>query len=401
MVETATRYDPFDAGFREDPYPTWQELREHEPLHRSAFGIYVLTRYEDVWALLRDHRTSREIPIELVYLSAGSGATAESFMGNLLNKEAPDHTRLRKLLATAFTPRLVRDLRQRVVALVDEVLDDAEAHGGRQIDLAAEIGAVLPVLVVGSVLGLPAEDAYMVRPWAAAMANASTIMPTPEDRVASDDAVVAYRSYFEQCLSGQRRLVPDGLLAVMARAEAAHIISHEELIANATLLYFAGFETTTNLIGNGMLALLRHPDQMTRLWGQPELVPTAVEEMLRYDSPVQTSVRWTSEPVDVIGGTIKARRVIEISLAAANHDPRVFADPERLDIGRSNNPHVAFGTGRHFCLGARLARLEGEVLLGRMVDRYSAIEQAGPIVRKPSVGLRGLESLPVRVTRRP
>ncbi len=400
MLDMSVRYDPFDPAFRDDPYPTWTALRESEPMHRSPIGVYVLTRYADVWNLLRDHRTSREIPMELVYFAVGDGATAQSFMGNLLNTEAPDHTRLRKLLARAFTPKLVRDLRPRVTALVDDLLDGAEAAGGETVDIAEAIGAVLPILVVGDLLGVPGEDADMVRPWAGAMARTSTVLPAAEDRAASDDAVIAYRGYFEDLLSGRRTMNPDGLLAAMAGAEEAEGISHEELISNATLLYFAGFETTTNLIGNGVLALLRNPDECRRLWGDPQLVATAVDEMLRYDSPVQTTVRYTSEPVEVAGGTINARRVVELSLAAANRDPRAFEDPERFDVGRAANDHVAFGTGRHFCLGARLARLEGEVLLERMIDRYSAIEQAGDVVRKESVSLRGLESLPLRVTRR-
>lgn len=395
-VGAAPVYDPFDPAFHEDPYPTWNALREHEPLHRTPMGIYVLTRYEDVWRLLRDRRCGRDIPLELVKFAAGDGPGAEMFMSNMLNREGPDHTRLRKLMALPFTPGRVRELRQRTRALVEDLLLDVDG----EFDVARDLALVLPVLVICELLGLPSEDRDVVRPWATAMADASVMFPSDEAKRANDDALVSFCAYFEDLIAGRRPYADDGLFAALVAAEAdGDRLDHEELVVNATLLFFAGFETTTNLIGNGMLALLRHPDELARLRDDRALLPSAVEEMLRYDGPLQTAPRITHEPIETSVGTIKANRVIELGIAAANHDPRQFDEPERFDVGRTDNAHVAFGSGAHFCLGAHLARLEANVAFDTILDTFSAIELAGAPVRKAAPGIRGLESLPVAVTR--
>jgi cytochrome P450 len=396
MADTALVYDPFAPSFHDDPYPTWTALRESEPMHRTPLGTYVLTRHEDVFALLRDRRLGRDIPPNLVRLAAGDGDLADFFASNLLNREAPDHTRLRKLMVLPFTPKLIKDLRESVERLVDELLD---ATDDRDIDVVGDLGGVLPVLVICELLGLPPEDRERVRPWAVALANASTVFPPDDVRTAADGAVREFRAYFEDQLPKVREH-GRGLLAALSRAESdGDRLSHDELVVNAILLFFAGFETTTNLIGNGMLALLDAPDEMQRLRDDPRLLPTAVDELLRYDSPLQTSLRITHEDVELPSGHIKANRVIELSLAAANRDPRAFSNPDRVDVGRVDNPHVAFGSGVHFCLGAHLARLEGEAAFGGLLRRYDSIELAGEPVRKASASIRGLESLPVRVSR--
>lgn len=396
MADTSVVYDPYAPSFHDDPYPTWAALRESEPMHRTAIGTYVLTRHAEVFALLRDRRLGRDIPPDLVRMAAGEAEMAEFFANNLLNKEAPDHTRVRKLMVLPFTPKLIKDLRASVDRLVDELLD---ATDDKDIDVVRDLGGVLPVLVICELLGLPPEDREQVRPWAVALANASTVFPPEDVRLAADTAVREFKAYFEGMIP-KVRAQGHGLLAALADAEAdGDRLSHEELIVNAILLFFAGFETTTNLIGNGMLALLGAPDEMQRLRDDPALLPTAVDELLRYDSPLQSSLRITHEEVEVPSGRIKANRVIELSLAAANRDPRAFTHPDRVDVGRAQNPHVAFGSGVHFCLGAHLARLEGEAAFGGLLRRYASIEQAGEPVRKASPSIRGLDSLPVRVHR--
>jgi cytochrome P450 len=396
MAATAVLYDPFAPAFHEDPYPVLAELREHEPMHRTGLGIYVLTRHEDVFALLRDRRLGRDIPPELVAFAAGTGPMAEFFDSNLLNKEAPDHTRLRKLMVMPFTPKLIRDLRASIEVLVDDLLD---AAGDEEIDVVRDLGAILPVLVICELLGLPSEDRERVRPWATALADASTTIPTPDARAAGDMAILSFREYFERKLP-RLKANGRGLLAQLAVAEMdGQRLRHDELIMNAVLLFFAGFETTTNLIGNGMLALLSNPDEMRRLRDDQALLSTAVDELLRYDTPVQSALRYTHDEVETASGTIKRNRVIELSLAGANRDQRAFARPDRLDVGRVDNPHVAFGSGVHFCLGSHLARLEGEVAFGKLLARYRSIEQAGAPVRKTSPSIRGLESLPGAVKR--
>jgi cytochrome P450 len=396
MADTIT-YDPFDAAFHDDPYPTLAALREGAPLHRTELGTYLLTRYEDVWSLVRDRRLGRDVPMELMKMTFGDGPAAEAFVGNMLNREGKDHTRVRKLMASPFTPGRVRELRVHTEALVDELFDALDD----EFDAAADIGLVLPVLVICDLLGLPKEDRELVRPWAAAIADGSTLITTDALKTAMEAALQAFIEYFEDLLAGRRTFAADGLFAALVAAEEdGERLDHQELVVNAVLLFFAGFETTTNLIGNGTLALLRHPDQYERVRDDPDLVPTAVDEMLRFDSPVMAAPRITHEPIETSGGTIKANRVIELSLSAANRDPRVFTDAERFDVGRTDNHHVAFGSGAHFCLGAHLARLEAQAVLAGFTSRFRALEPNGDLVRKSSVGIRGLDSLPVRGVRR-
>jgi len=396
MAETATLYDPFAPSFHEDPYPTWTAMRENEPLYRDAMGIYHLTRYEDVWTLVRDRRCGRDVPIELVKLAGGDRPETERFAENMINREGAEHTRLRKLMSQPFTPGRIRDLETKVAALVDELLAGVDGH----FDAVSEFANILPVLVICDLLGLPRDDRELIRPWADAMARASIMFPTEEMQEANAAAIRSFSDYFDDLLAGRRRFDPDGLFAALVAAEEdGHRLSREELIINSTLLFFAGFETTTNLIGNGLLALLANPDQHERLRADPALVSPAVEEMLRYDSPLQTTFRMTHEEIRVIAGTIKANRVVQLSFAAANRDPRMFWDPDQFDVGRTDNHHVGFGSGAHFCLGAHLARLEARLAFHALMDTFGSIELDGSVVRKPSIGIRGLSSLPVRVTR--
>ena len=398
MADTAVRINTSSPGYLEDPFAAWSEVRESDPLYRDPTGIFHVTRYADVWSLLRDRRCGRDLPPEVARLGIGDGeATNRFFEKNMLGIEGPEHTRLRRLMAQPFTPKRIRTLEAQTARLVDELLDPLD----EQFDLAAEFALILPVLVICDLLGLPREDRALVRPWADTLASTSTMFPNDEQKAAAESAFQSFWNYFDDMVSGRRPYAPDGLFAAMVTAEdEGGRLSREELIVNASLLFFAGFETTTNLIGDGMLALLRNPEQLERLRRDGSLLPTAVEEMLRYDSPVQSAARFTHEAIEVSDGTIKAGRVITLWFAAANRDPRRFPDPDAFDVGREDNDHLAFGNGTHFCLGAHLARLETRVAVDAFTTRFRSIELDGPYVRKPSAALRGLSSLPVRVSRR-
>jgi cytochrome P450 len=394
MTDTAVVFDPFAPEFHEDPYPTWTAIRESGELVRDAIGIYVVTRYEDVWSLLRDRRVGRDLPYELTKIVLGDGAATERFVtNNLMNYEGPEHLRQRRLMSKPFTPARIRDLEDSTEAIVKELLDAVDD----EFDVAEQFSAILPVLVICDLLGLPREDRVRVKPWATTLTQSAR---TPEAQAAADEAFQNFHDYFEELLR-EKRHHPDGLLAALAAVEdEGSRLSHDELIENATLLFFAGHETTTNLIGNGVVALIDNPRELARLHRDPTLIPSAVEEMLRYDPPVQTMPRITHEAIDLSIGAIKAGRVMTLSFAAANRDPRAFRDPDTFDVGRTDNHHVGFGNGTHFCLGAHLARLETRLAFEELLRRSATFEIAGDYVRKPVGGLRGFNSLPVRVTRR-
>lgn len=395
MADTAVQYDPFSPEFLEDPYPTLAAIRESGELVRDPIGIYLITRYDDVWSLLRDKRVGRDLPFELTRIVAGDGKAVERFFTtSMINYEGREHTRMRLLMSKPFTPGRIRQLEDRTAALVGEMLDGLDDR----FDLAADFSLVLPVLVICDLLGIPREDREYIKPWANALAQNPS---TPEARLAVEDALENFRGYFEEMVAGRRPYDRNGLFgALLAAEEDGQRLSHDEVIENTAFLFFAGHETTTNLIANGALALIRNPDQRQRLRQHPGLVATAVEEMLRYDSPVQSQPRITHEPIELSCGTLKAGRVISLSFAAANRDPRQFVDPETFDVGRTDNHHVGFGNGTHFCLGAHLARLETRLAFDAFVRRFETLELDGDYVRKPTAGLRGLSSLPVRVTRR-
>jgi cytochrome P450 len=314
-----------------------------------------------------------------------------SFLASVLNMEGQQHSRIRRMMLYPFTPRPVAGQRERITVLVDQLLDRA----GDRFDLIDAVAGDLPILLVSDVLGLPHDDCAMLKGGISALIDASTMFPTPAALARSDDANTFFAEYFGR-MAG--RPDADGLLAFMERARREGRLSHQELSANATLLLFAGNETTTNSIGNGVVALLSHPGRLAELRRTPALIPTAVDELLRYDSPVQTTIRWVQAPIDLPSGRLAARRFVEVSLAAANRDPSVFATPDELVLDRDPNPHVAFGHGMHLCLGLHLARLAGQIVLERLLTRYPSVEFDGESVRLASLWNRGLSRLPLRVS---
>ena len=406
--------DAFDftrPEFRRDPYSTYRALRESAPLHRLERGrtrFWVLTRHEDVLAVLRDGRMSvqramqpKAPPIDPAIDPATLHPLARAlrvFARVMLFRDPPDHTRLRGLAAKAFTPRMVEALRPRIAAMVDELL--APLADGASFDVVAELAEPLPILVIAELLGLPASDRKELKRWSddlAAMLDGSIALQHLGAAVQSAGEVIAYlREHLEA-----RRHAPreDLLTAMLAARERDQNLDDDEILATALLVMGAGHETTTNLIGNGVLALLRHPDQLARLQREPALLPAAVEEILRFDSPVQATSRVPTTPIELHGRTIVPGEEIGLLLGAANRDPAVFQDPDRLDLGRGDSRHLSFGFGIHFCLGAGLARLEGQLALGGLVAKAPRLAPAfreEDLEWRPGWLQRGLAQLAVR-----
>lgn len=388
---------------RSDPYARYARLRALAPVHRSTFGIWALTRYDDCQHVLRHPTVGKDFSGAVSSLGLSDQQQAEqaafrSDQSNMLMADPPDHTRLRGLAARAFTPRTVDRLRPRIVAMVEELID---AFGAGEVDVMQAMAFPLPVTVIGEMLGVPAEDRAQLRPLVRAVTAALELVVTAEDWSAAIAANTTLERYFAELVAERRARPRDDLLTQLIQAEdEGDQLTEQELISTSILLFAAGFETTTNLIGNALLSLVRHPDQLDRLRSDRSLVRTAVEEVLRYDSPVQIAVRTAYEELELDGQRIESGSTVVALLGAANRDPARFTDPERFDVGRAEGSPLSFGTGIHFCLGAALARMEGQIVLDRLVDRFGAIELVGEQPRhRDSLTLRGLSELPMRFTR--
>ena len=391
-------FNPMDPAFLADPYPTYRRLRTEDPVHHSPLDFWVLTRYEDVVAVLRDPRFIKE-PLA-AFVAARFGVAVPPGVGvSMLDRDPPDHTRLRSLVSKAFTPRVVEGLRPRIQAIVDSLITRAEAAGS--MDLIEEFAYPLPVNVICEMLGVPVEDHERFKGWSLDIARGLDSILLPQESEVprrSGAARHAMGDYFRG-LVAERRASPRGdlLSALIAAEEAGDKLSEEELLATCILLLIAGHETTVNLIGNGTLALLRHPGELRRLRETPGLIGSAVEELLRYDGPVQRTARIPSTDVTISGRTIGKGEMVMPFIGAADRDPAQFPDPDRLDLARTDNRHIAFGWGIHFCLGAPLARVEGQIAIDALVRRLPKLELVTdePEYRE-SLTLRGLKTLPVR-----
>jgi cytochrome P450 len=393
--------------FREDPYGYFDELRRLAPVLRTEFGVYLLSRHADASTVVRDPKLSndeRNSDLFRAFQEANPEPRERRVDMDrvvMLFLDPPDHTRLRGLVSKGFTPRMVERLRARIQEVVDARLDAVVARGDGRMDVVADLAYPLPVQIICELLGVPVEDQSTFHSWSAELAGAIDPDPliSPEQRERIDAAGDAFLDYFVELIAARRAAPADDLLsALIAAEEGGDRLSQEELLGTGLFLFIAGHETTVNLIGNGTLALLRNRDQLDRLRDDPSLDRSAVEELLRYDSPVQITQRITTSDYDVGGTTLPAGQNLVPLLGAANRDPDVFPEPDRLDLGRENaNRHVAFGGGHHFCLGAALARLEGAIAIGSLVRRFPQLELAGDPVRRTTFTLRGLEQLPVSV----
>jgi cytochrome P450 len=316
----------------------------------------------------------------------------------MLTVNPPEHTRLRGAAKGAFIPPAMAGLQPRVEAIVAERLDRLAALG--EADVMAELAFPMPVTVVGEMVGVPEEDREWFRPLMRTLVASDSFNRTPAMHAKVEQAGDELEAYFVDLIARRRKEPTDDLLSYFIAQADNGLLDDDELFATVTLLFFAGFLTTTNLIGNGLTALFDHPAEQARLWAHPELAASAVEEIVRFDSPVQFVHRNVLEDFELDGQHLAKGDIVMALLAAANRDPARFEEPDRFDIGRPDNLHLAFAWGLHFCLGARLARMEGQLVLAGLVERFAKVEPAGKPVRNPGLAIRGLESLPVRFTPR-
>jgi cytochrome P450 len=390
-----------------NPYPVYQRLREEDPVHwDDELQTWVLTQYEDIEAALRDPRLSsnRVDSLRNVDSPEVPEATRQALKATLslwmLFLDPPTHTRLRNLANKVFTPRVVENLKTHIEDIVRELLTPAAPVG--RLDVVRDFAYPLPAIVIAEMLGVRREDRELVKRWSDALAvllGGAACEPSIAEKGAR--SILEFRSYLGDLVEERRRRPQSGLITAALRAEdQGSLLSHDELLANCVLLLSAGHETTTNLIGNGVLALLRHPDQLRRLRAEPGLIKTAVEELLRFDSPVQATGRLVTEDFEIGGRLLRKGQGVLLVLAAANRDPARFPHPDSLDLGRANNHHGAFAFGPHYCLGAPLARLEAQIAIPALFASFPDLRLATDEVEwHQNFVLRGLKALPARTGR--
>ena len=406
MTETAlATFNPFAPGFTEDPYPHYAELRRANPVEQHELGFWALWRYADVFEVLRarlsveDRNVTHQGPMASVYdeVYAEKGLTAERVQ-SMLDRDPPDHTRLRKLVSQAFTPRTIQQLEPTVTQLVDESLDQMAEAG--ECNLIDALAFPLPFTVISVMLGMPETDSTRLRELSHQVVK--SLEPVPDEATVRSivEADIELAELASEAIAWKRKNPADDLLTALINAEdSGDMLSDDELVSQVLLLYIAGHETTVNLIGNGTLALLRNRDQL-QLWrDRPDLDDNAVEELLRFDPPVQMSRRITLEDYAVGSEVIPSGTFVIACLASANRDEGQFGDDaDRLRLDRDNaRQQVAFGAGVHHCLGAALARLEGRVAMSRLIRRFPDIELAGEPEWNGRINLRGCVNLPVSV----
>jgi cytochrome P450 len=392
-------FNPLSPEFISDPYPHYHRLRATDPVHRSPLGYFVASRHDNVSSVLRDRRFGKDF-VGRMTRQLGKDILDEpvyrSMRHWMLQQDPPDHTRLRGLVVKAFTARRVEDMRPRIQAIVDATLDRVAPQG--RMDLIADFAYRLPVTVICEMLGIPREEHEMFV--SGARASGRLLDPVPLTRAEIDEANednLASVEYFRALFDLRRRQPGDDLTTQLVRAEEeGSRLSNEELTANIILLFGAGHETTVNLIGNGLLALHRHPEQLRKLRDDPSLTANAVEEFLRYDSSVQLTGRVALEDVTVGSSAVAKGDAVLCLLGAANRDPAVYRDPDCLDITRPNIRPLSFGGGIHFCLGAQLARIEAEVAIATLLRRLPGLmlDDAEHPDWRPTFVLRGLSRLP-------
>ena len=390
--------NPLDPVYRADPHPFLKRLREEDPVNETPIGVWRLSRYDDCVRLLTQTATG-------VRLSDGSfpgdnltpsGGPAQ-FM---LQQDPPNHTRLRKLVSKAFTPRAIERLRARAQEVAEQHLDAVASRG--EMDVIADLALPVPSTLICEMMGVPTADRHRFTEWTAQATHLLAFMMAPPDVLERGVAAGgALRDYFESLIAERRRSLSDDILSDLIRAEeAGDRLSTAELISQSIGLLIAGFETTIGLIGNGVLALVRHPDQLALLQADPSLIGSAVEECLRYDGPIALTPRFLHQDAEFGGKLIPKDAQVWSMLFAANRDPARFSDPERFDITRTDNAHLAFGGGTHFCLGAHLARMEAQVAIGTLARRLRNLELASDELEWGRSLFRVLGKLPIRFERR-
>jgi cytochrome P450 len=400
-LTTGVSYDLLSTKVQADPYPVYRAMRAKDPVHWSELArAWFLTRYAEVASVLKDNRFSVE----------GTQQKSNERMGYKLDEasplrrinkrwmlfvDPPDHTRLRGLVNRAFTPKAVEGLRPKIQELVDGLIDQVQDRG--RMDIVHDIGDPLPAKVLAYLLGLPAEDSAVLKPWADVVGMGIDPILAPEVVARINRVILEAGEYFERHIEQRRKNPTDDLLSTLISVEEqGEKLSSDELLSLLFLFLAAGTETTTNLTCNGLYTILRHPDQLERLRKDPSLIETAIEEFLRYETPVQVTGRVAMEDVEVGGKMIRKGQPVGLLLGAANRDPDQFRDPDRLDIGRTPNRHDAFSFGIHFCVGAPLGRAEAAIAIGTVLRRLPGLKlQSETPHWRPTMNNRGLQTLPV------
>jgi pimeloyl-[acyl-carrier protein] synthase len=382
-----------------NPYPLYHELRSTAPVHWDPYlHAWVVTRYAEVVEVFQHFLAARTpSPEHLAAMGmAELSPIAQVMVRQMLFLDPPDHTRVRTLAARAFTPRRVEVLRGHIREITNQLLDAVEAKG--RMEVIGDLGAPLPAIVTTEMLGVPSRDWKKLRRWSTDFAEMlGNFQHNPGRAARVLQSLEEMTAYFQDAVRQQAEEPSEGLVNALAHAEVnGDRFSEEEVVANLIVTMVGGLETTTNLIGNGLLSLLRHPEQLERLRGDPELIPSAVEELLRYESPSQHTARLAPEDVELGGRQIRRRQAVIAVMGAANRDPERFPEPDRLDLGRQDNRHLAFGWAGHFCFGAPLARIEGQIAFGALLSRFPELQlEPEPLAWRENLGLRGLKALPV------
>jgi cytochrome P450 len=397
-------FDPVSPTYQANPYATYERLRREAPVHRSALGFTIVSRYHDVMSVLRDSRASRETWRYSVAYRAARQAMSERFAAWVRSQlqflDPPDHTRQRTLLARAFTPRAIDRLRPRIREIVRLYL--AEVDGGDEFDLVTALARPLPNRVIIEMLGLPGDEPELAGDWTTKLVRGLSTIITDDDLIAADAALRGAQAVIERSIAEHRREPRDDLLTMMIEAEeAGDRLTTDELVGNVVMLFIAGSETTTNLIGNGLASLLKNPSQLEALRAEPALMVPAVEELLRFESPAQFQSRVAREPIELQGVTIEPGEFIFLALGSANRDPERWERADELDIRRPDLQHAAFGFGIHHCLGASLARCEAQESLAELLT-YRTIELRTDELTwggAAALSQRGLQRLPIAVRR--
>jgi cytochrome P450 len=397
------RFAPTDLGFIADPYPDYEELRRSTTvLYDDATDHWLIARYEDVDALLRDRRFGRTYLHTGTHMEMGRPAPPDwhapfwdLINAGILDMEPPDHTRVRKLVSKAFTPRFVEALRPRVQAIVDGLIDDVA--GGGDFDMLPALAEPLPVTVIAEMLGVPSEDQHLLRPWSADICKMYELNPPVASQRDAVRASVEFSDYLRR-LARERRHVPgDDLISALVHViEEGKMLTEDELVGTCVLLLNAGHEATVNSTLLGWWTLFRHPDRLKELRADHSLIPSAVEELLRFQTPLPMFERWVLEPFELHGTVIPKGAELGLLFDSANRDPEVFEAPDELRLDRRPNPHLTFGAGIHFCLGAPLGRMELQISFRTLLERFPDLELVEEPRFKPNYIIRGLDGLLVR-----
>jgi len=386
--------------FYADPYPTYRALREHEPVKRMPNGSWFLTRYDDLVTAYKNTKLFSSDKKKEFYPKYGNSLLFEHHTTSLVFNDPPAHTRVRRLITGALSPRAIAAMEPDLIALVERLLDGLAAKD--DVDLIEDYAAAIPIEVIGNLLDVPHAERGSLRDWSLAILGALEPVISAEAFARGNKAVGDFLAYLETLVE-RRKAKPgnpqhDVLTCLIQGEDNGERLTSKELLHNCIFLLNAGHETTTNLIGNGLVALSKHPEQKTRLIAQPELIKTTVEEILRYESSNQLGNRMTSEPVELGGVALPAGTPVTLCIGAANRDPAQFPDPETFDVGRSPNRHLAFASGPHQCAGMALARLEGAIAISRFLGRFPGYALNGAPVRGGRVRFRGFSSVPCAVT---